>query len=129
MSFFRTAAGYRSFYQDISGNLQFTASTGTTTLATVKNSNYTLYIQRIVVFFTTSAAQSVTFDDTSNTYSIAVIPASPGVDTRWDFDFGDAGMPLASGKSFEINMTAGNAGVLTYYGYQKLNNATAVAST
>jgi hypothetical protein len=122
----KTAANYRSWYQDISGHLAVLAATDDTTLFTAK-ANHTLFIQRIIFFVTTSAAQSMSFEDSNGTpKQIANIPATPADDTRWDFDFGDIGVPLTEGKNFVMNVSAaGLAGQLEWYGYQKL---TAVAA-
>lgn len=121
----------RTFYQDISGNLTLTAATDDTVLVTAKNTNYTLFIQRVIFTVTTDAAQSISFEDTAGSpVRVCKVPTSPGVDTRWEFDFGAAGYPLTSGKNFNMNVSAvGLAGHLEWYGYQKLNNGVAVGST
>lgn len=110
----------RVIYQDVSTNLDFTASTDDTTLITSKT-NYTVYVQRIVVVIKTSAAQSITFEDSnSSAVYVAKIPANPGADTRWDFDFGPEGKPLTSAKNLVMNVSAaGNAGHLEVLAYLK----------
>lgn len=120
----------RTFYQDISGNLTMAATDSSTTLVTVKNTSHTLFIQRVVVYITTDAAQSWAFVDSNGTpLADCKVTTSPGVDTRWDFDFGDDGIPCTSGKNFVLTASgAGLAGRIVWYGYAKLNNATAVAS-
>lgn len=127
MSNFKGAEGMRRFYQDISGNLTVAAATGDTTLVTVKDTYHTIYIQRIIVYITTDAAQSASFED-SNTPAkkIAEVTTSPGDETRWDFDFGDNGVPLTEGKNFVLNVSAaGLAGNIMWYGYSKLTAVTA----
>lgn len=127
---FKSADGYRRFYQDISGSLAVTASTDDTTLVTVRNANHTIYIQRIIAYITTDAAQSWSFED-SNTSAkkIAEVTTSPGDESRWDFDFGDVGVPLTEGKNFLLNVSAtGLAGHIEWEGYSKLTAVVAATS-
>ena len=130
MAGFKDAAGYRRFFKDISSNLVATASTDDTTLVTVRNTSHIIYIQRIIAFITTDAAVSWSFEDSnSSAKQIAEIPASPGDSTRWDFDFGDEGVPLTLGKNFVLNVSAaGLAGHIEWQGYEKLGATVAVAS-
>lgn len=91
-------------------NTTFATSDGNLTLLTGKT-GYTIRVKRIVVVIKTSAAQAITFQDSAGTpLYIAKIPASPPVDSRWDFDFGPDGKALTSGKDLVMAMTAGNAG-------------------
>jgi hypothetical protein len=119
----RTAGWYRGLYEDISGELTVAADTDDTTLVTAKTTpvNHTIFIQRVIFYVTTDAAVSMSFEDSASTpVSVAKIPTSPGVDTRWDFDFGEDGLPLTAGKNFVMNVSAtGLAGRLKWYGYQK----------
>ena len=121
----------RTFYKDISGSLRATATTDDTTLVTVKNTSSTIYIQRVIVYITTDAAQSWNFTDSADTpLSICKVTTSPGVDTRWDFDFGATGVPLTEGKNFLLNVSAvGLAGHIEWEGYEKLTAAVAAGST
>jgi hypothetical protein len=119
----------RIIYQDKSTSADFAATDGDTTLVTGKTS-YTLYIQRISVMIKTSAAQTITFQDSNGTaVYVAKLPSSPGVDTPWVFDFGDSGKALTSGKNLSMIMTAGNAGHVEVLAYMKPDNNIAVAST
>lgn len=109
----------RKTYFGADGHLTFTAAQTTATIETVKSSSHTMHVQRIIVWISTDAAQSLTFQDTSAKV-IAKIPASPGVDTRWDFDFGDIGVPLTLGASLTATFSAaGLAGHMEWYGYNK----------
>lgn len=121
----------RSFYQDISGSLRATTTTDDTPLVVVRNANSTIYIQRVIAYITTDAAQSWTFQDSANTpLVVCTVTTSPGVDTRWDFDFGPNGVPLTEGKNFVLNVSAiGLAGHIEWNGYQKLTSAVAAGST
>lgn len=116
----RDAAELRNWYRDISGSQIVATDTGDTTLATGKAS-HKIFIQRIIAYITTDAAQSWTFQDSADTPQVvAKVTTSPGVDTRWDFDFGEVGMPLTEGKNFVLNVSAaGLAGHIEWYGYLK----------
>ena len=124
------AGWFRKTYEDISGDLAVAAATGDSTLVTVRNTSHTVYVQRIIFYVTTDAAQSMSFEDSNSTpKQVANIPASPGDDTRWDFDFGEEGIPLTEGKNFLMNVSAaGLAGNLKWYGYQRITAAVAAAS-
>lgn len=117
----------RRRYADISGNLAVAAATDDTTLASGKTSE-TIFIQRIVFVVTTDAAQSMSFEDSNVTpKQIANIPASPGVGTPWNFDYGPNGVPLTEAKDFVMNVSApGLAGQLVWYGYRKQTAVTHV---
>jgi len=119
----------RTFFQDVSTNLTVGAATGDTTLISVRNAAHQIFVQRIIAFITTDAAQSWSFEDDAGTpVQIAEIPASPGDSTRWDFDFGAMGAPLTAGKDLELNVSAaGLAGHIEVYAYQRLTPNTAVA--
>lgn len=121
-----SAAGYRVSNRDISGSQVIAAADGDTTLfsnaaANGGGSSYTVFIQRIIVWISTDAAQSWSFeDDNAPAKQIAEIPSSPGDSTRWDFDYGDRGVPLTVGKDFELNVSAaGLAGFIVWEGYLK----------
>jgi len=122
---------FRQVNQDISGHLTATTSTDDTTLVTARNTSTTIYIQRIIVYITTDAAQSWSFEDSNGTAKIvAKVTTSPGVDTRWDFYFGARGKPLTEGKNFVLNVSAtGLAGQVEWEGYQRLTTAVAAGST
>lgn len=111
---------YRRWYRDISNDFTRTATEGDLTLQAGR-ANYTIFVQRIIVYVTTNAAVSWSFEDDAGTVKrIANIPSSPGVDTRWEFDFGARGVPLTQGNDFELNVSAaGLAGHGEYYGYMR----------
>ena len=127
----KSADGYRTFHRDVSGSLNVATTTGDTTLVTVKNTSSTIYIQRIIGYVTTDAAQSISFEDTATTpVSLAKITTSPGDETRWDFDYGDEGFPLTEGKNFNMNVSAAGLEVnVKWYGYSKLTSPMAAGST
>lgn len=112
----------REFNEEISGSLVVGVATDDTTLKAVRNANHQIFIQRIIVYITTDAAQSWAFTDSAGTpIGVAKVTTSPGVDTRWDFDFGPTGHPLTVGKDFLLNVSAiGLAGNIEWLGYQRL---------
>ena len=121
---------YRKTFQDVSADLDATASTGDTTLVTVRNANHTLFIQRIFVWITTDAAQSWSFKDSAGTPIVkAKVPTSPGADTLWTFDYGEEGTPLTEGTNLLLDVSAaGLAGTIKVQAYSKLTSTVAAAS-
>ena len=118
---FHSSDGYRRFYQDASTEAVIATTDGDTVLITAKT-NHTIFVQRIIVWITTDAAQSWSFEDTATTpLQIAEVTTSPGDSTRWDFDYGDEGTPLTEAKNLNLNVSAaGLAGRIKVYAYQKL---------
>ncbi len=110
---------YRRLYEDVSTTLRFSAAATTATLIAAKT-NHTIFVQRIIVWITTSTTATETFEDGTTGNDVARIPASPGADTRWDFDFGPSGTPLAVSESLVQTLSAaGHAGHLVVEAYRK----------
>ena len=122
---------FRKIHRDVSTELTFTASTDDTVLITATSASHTIYVQRIIGYITTDAAQSIAFQDTAGTpVKIAEITTSPGDETRWDFDFGEEGTPLTVGTNLNMNVSAtGLAGHVKVYAYQRITVAMAVGTT
>ena len=119
------SARKRTIYQDVSSFTKIVVGTADYTLVTGKT-NYTIYVQRIITWINTSAAQSISFEDSTTGYEIAEIPSSPGDNTRWDFDFGPEGVPLTSGENLFLDQSAaGNVGHVSVLAYLKPDNAVA----
>lgn len=121
---------YRTTYRDISGQLAVAAADGDATLyantaANGGGTGFTIFIQRIIVWISTDAAQSWSFEDDNGTArQIAEVTTSPGDSTRWDFDFGARGISLNEAKDFELNVSAaGLAGVIVWEGYIRRTSA------
>lgn len=127
----KTAANYRSWNQDISGSLQVTTATDDTTLVTVRTTGHTIYIQKVIFYCITDAAQNIILSDSAGTpIELYKVTTSPGAATRWEADFGAIGWPLTLGKNFIANMSAvGLAGNLVWEGYQRLTTPAAIATT
>ena len=114
----------RALFGDVSCSTTLTAASTDTTLITAKTS-YTIYVQRIVAWISTDAAQSWSFEDTTTGKQIGEIPASPGDSTRWDFDYGAEGIPLTVSEGLEVDVSAaGLAGTIVVEAYQKLTALT-----
>lgn len=127
---FKSADGYRRFFQDASTDATLTASSGDTTLITARSTSHTIWVQRIIAYITTDAAQSWAFEDSTTGKKIAEVTSSPGDETRWDFDFGDEGIDLTIGENLVLNASAaGLAGHVKVYAYQKLSAAMAAGTT
>lgn len=115
------AAWFRSYFQDISGSRQVAAAdSGNITLKAART-GHTHFIQRVIVYITTDFAASMVFrDDNGTPVKVCEVPASPGDETRWDFDFGERGMPLTEAKAFILALSgAGLAGHVEWQGYCK----------
>ena len=103
------------------GDKDFTTAQTTFTMITAKDAtDWTIYVQRLIVWIKTDAAQSITFQDSASTpIVVAKIPASPGADTRWEFYFGPRGKPLTKGKNLTATFSAaGLAGHMEWVGYE-----------
>lgn len=117
-----------SYYQDISGSLTVTTAATSSTLVTARNTSQTIFIQKIHVEVTTSAAQTWSFTDSAGTPVNIVPSVSTAAIAHFDFDFGPLGVPCTAGKNFLLTISsAGAAGQITWEGYQKLSGTTAVS--
>lgn len=126
---------YRSFFRNSSRAITFLAAddfatTGADFIA-VRNANYRIYVQKIVVNVSTVAAVTITFkDDAGTPVVVAELPASAAKGAVVILDAGPLGIPLTLGKNLDITASAaGVAGSLSVECYQKLDAAVAVAST
>ena len=118
----------RAIYPDASSNTTIVVGTADYTLVTGKT-NYTIYVQRIIVWVTTSAAENLSFEDSTTGLRIANIPASPGASTRWDFDFGPEGRALTEGENLVLNASAaGNVGHVEVLAYLRPKAVQAVGT-
>lgn len=120
--------GYRKFHRDASRSVAFLATddfaaTGADYIP-VRNANYQIFIQRIIVNISTVAAQTLTFQDDAGTpVVIAVLPASAARGAQTVLDGGARGIPLTIGKNLDIVASAaGVAGSIIVECYQKLGN-------
>jgi hypothetical protein len=87
---------------------------------------HTLYINLIVISVTTTAAQSLDFQDSAGTpIEVAGLPAS-AAEACYRYDFGDEGVPLTAEKA--LTFTASAAGVAAYIHVEGYYKQTAVMS-
>lgn len=119
-----SAEGYRAYFADASASFNLVAGTApTTTLAnmiTVKNANYSIFVQRIIYSVSTSHADTIIFqDDASTPIVIAESPASPALGFLEVFDAGPRGFQLTEGKNLDGVGGAGPAGTISVEAYQK----------
>lgn len=126
------AGDYTKFlrhYQDVSGDIDVaTGTAGPLTLVTVRNVNYTIYVQRIRVSVVTFAAsaKTLTFEDSAGTPVVIGIvttptsaPSVPG-EQSFDFDFGPEGTPLTVAKNFMLALSAAGAAARVHWdAYQR----------
>lgn len=114
---------YRSMYSDksVRGRVAAADSATIEDVVAVKNLNYTIYVQRIMLSVTTDAAQSLTFQDDAGTpVVIGKSAASPGLGIEVVADFGPEGFALTTAKNLDIVISGAGLGcVYVIEAYQK----------
>src|SRR5512146_2292090 len=117
MTNYREYAGKVGIPQN--ADVELLTSDATKTLVTVRNSNYTLYVQRITYVPTTVAADAITVKDSAGTpVLVALIPASQAL--PYVANFGPEGLPLTEAKNLTCSNTAGPGGRFKIECYAKL---------
>lgn len=120
----KEAGHYRALFGDVSVSGTLAAADGDTTLIAAKTS-HTIYVQRIMGWVFTDAAQNVSFESGTTAVQIGDVATSPGDSTRWDFDYGAKGYALPEGESLVANVSAAGIGLnYTIEAYQKLTALT-----
>lgn len=120
----------RRQYSDISSSLAVAAATDDTTLVTGRT-NFSIWLQRLVVVVTTaSAGKTWLFKDSAGT----PIPLTPVIDVsaagRFEYDFTGLGVQLTQNKDFVLDVSAAGAvGQVVWEGYLKLNTTINLNST
>ena len=119
---------YRTFYQDVSGNVA--VGSADATLQAVRNVSHTIFLQKAHVQVTgASAGKTWQLKDSGG----QELTGPFAVDTdgaHWDMDFGPAGLALAQGTSLDIDVSASGAtGFVVWEAYQKLTAAGVAASS
>lgn len=114
-------------YQDVSAQAQTVAADSGVKALVAGITGWQIFIQRILVNVTTSAAQTVTFRAaTTETIVLGAVPSAPGVGVR-EFDFGEKGWALPVGEGLEQSLSAaGLAFAVVVQAYAKLPADTAV---
>lgn len=116
----------RSVFQGFSVDVDLgTTDTGTVTLKTGRAS-HRVFVTRIVVSVLTTAAASITFQDSAGTpVKIATTPASPALGAL-TWDFGEDGTPLTEGTHLVASLSAaGLAARIHVEGYLRRISTTA----
>ena len=91
---------------------------------------FTNYIQKITVNISTSAAQSITFQDSAGTPIVVMfIEASAAAGTIRTVDFGARGFALTEGKALNISGSAGPAYSYAIDAYQAQTSAGQATTT
>lgn len=129
----KTAADYRTIYQDKSTTLQVLAATDDqVSFIAPKSAAHQLYIQRISVMPTTYSAKTWDFQDTNGTpvpvghISIPAAAPTAAGDASFVLDYGAAGVALTVGAGLTLNVSAaGAAAMVRVEAYQKIVNAAA----
>src|SRR5690349_7678949 len=99
----------------------------TVTMITAKDSNHTIYVQKVHLTLTTAdGTHTWTVEDSNNTPKIlnaTDAAASSGSEYIWDF--GPRGVALTQGKNLQMVLSgAGNVGTWEVEAYQKLTGVT-----
>lgn len=84
--------------------------------------NATFYVQRVVLSITTAAAQVITVRDSNGTPLVIASLAASAALGPYEWNFGEDGLPLTSGKGVNIVNTAGPAYAYIVEGYWKPNS-------
>lgn len=117
---FYSASGRRRYYGDLTIQRDIAVGDTTVTGITVKNTSYSIFIQRILANITTDAARTLKVRDSASTPIMLMdLPSSPGVG-QFEIDFGADGKQLTEGKNLDIVLSgAGLVGSLVIEAYQK----------
>lgn len=125
----KAADGYRSQYSDASTSGIVLAAAATTTPIQALSAKFTIFVQKLTIVITTSAAQIITIKDSNGTpVVIGSIAASAALGSVYTVDFGARGFALTEGKDLVIAQTAGPAYSYSIEAYQKQTSATAATT-
>lgn len=119
---------YRTTYEDVSYDRDLLITDTGTLTAIAAKTNYTIFVQAIVVNVTTDAAQTLTFQDTAATpIVIAKTRSSPGLGpVDESVDFGPEGKALTVSKGLSIVISgAGLGAAIKVIAYRKLTGIAA----
>lgn len=114
---------YRTVYQDCSYDGNVLAADTATVHCIAAKTNYTVYVQAIIVNVSTSAAQSLVFQDTTGTpVVIHHTQTSPALGpVNESVDFGPEGKALTVSQGLDMTISgAGLAAAVKVIAYRKL---------
>jgi hypothetical protein len=120
----RAREAFQAAFEPIQYSATFSAAATGTTQVVAAKTNYTAYIQSILVAVTTGAAQTYTFQDDSATKVLAKTKATSVQGDAYLYDFGPSGFPLTASEGLDMVISgAGTAGAVHIEGYYKPTNA------
>jgi len=120
----RAADGLREIHVDASTSGIVLAAAATTTAIAALSTKFTIFVQKLTIVITTSAAQIITIKDSAGTpVVIGSIAASAALGSVYTIDFGSRGFALTEGKDLVIAQTAGPAYSYSVDAYQKQTTA------
>lgn len=126
----KAADGYRVIHSDASTSGNVVAATATTTAIAALSAKFTIFVQKLTIVITTSAANIITIKDSAGTpVVIGSIAASAALGSVYTIDFGSRGFALTEGKDLVMAQTAGPAYSYTVEAYQKQTSATQATTT
>ena len=116
------AAEYRRVFRDESITYRLAAATDPDRdpLIACQNSKHQLFIQKISVHVTTSAAQAITFQSGTTSVVVAVLPASASAGDEHVLIDLEEGFALPAGEDLNVDGAAGVAGLIHVQAYQRL---------
>jgi hypothetical protein len=125
----RSAEWYRNTYKDVStSGVVLAAGAGAAAIVALAAS-FTIFIQKITVNISTTAAQTITFRDNAGTpIIVAFIEASAAAGTVRTIDFGSKGFALTEGKQLDISGVAGPAYSYAVEGYIRQTSGVAAST-
>jgi hypothetical protein len=115
------AAEYRRTFKDVSRTYPLAAATDpdVTPLIACQNAKHQLFIQKIKVFVSTSAAQAITFVASTTATQVAILGASAPIGENVVLD-SEEGLALPAGENLNVSGSAGVAGVIYVEAYERL---------
>jgi hypothetical protein len=119
----------RGAYPPVVANGVITAAVTASVLPAIAGvAKETIYITKIVINITTSAAGSITFRDTNGTPRVAFVVAASAPIGNQEVDFGEDGFPLQEGEGLNIvGSASGPAGAYHVQGYRRATSPRTIA--
>lgn len=115
------AAEYRRVFKDVSAawNLLAASDPDRTVVAAPANAKKSVFVQKIAVFVSTSAAQAITFQSSATSVIVGILAASQPVGDVIVFEL-EEGFQLPAGEGLIAVGSAGVAGSFAVQAYERL---------
>lgn len=116
------ASEFRRVFKDVSISYNLLAATDpdrTPLIAAPANAKKQIFIQKIAVYVSTSAAQAITFASSATTAIVGVLGASAPIGEHLVLE-SEAGIALPAGEGLNVSGSAGVAGNVVVEGYERL---------